>query len=160
MRIIRVAPISTSGHSDAVALIKSMLGPEVSYVNAPDGSPRLVGYDAPAHISVSHSRHWVAVAVDSCFPIGIDVEEYRIAQLSRVADRFLSLAEKAVWTDNLTEAWTCKEAVYKAALTPGLALKDIRLLNPEEADVPDGRKFRLTTTSTLDYCLTIAQPII
>lgn len=157
MKTLSVAPIVTTGHADAVALLKSLLGPEADYVNAPDGSPQLVG--SRAHISVSHSRHWVAVAVDSRSLIGIDIEEYRMAQLRRVADKFLSETEKALWAEKLTEAWTCKEAVYKAALTPGLALKDISLASPLEAIIPDGRRFSLSTTVTPDYCLTLAQPI-
>lgn len=53
-------------------------------------------------------------------------------RLQRVKARFLSPAqlEKVVTPAQLLEAWTIKEALYKALLTPGLALADIDLHDP------------------------------
>lgn len=110
-------------------------------------------------VSISHSRHWAAVALNPECRIGVDIEEARPEQLRRVAPKFLSGAERRLWDDRLLEAWTCKEAVYKAAGVRGLPLADIDLTSEGVATVPDGRKFRLSTTITPDYTLTTAIPV-
>ncbi len=115
-------------------VISRVLGDKVSVARQPSGAPYLVGSEL--FVSVSHSRRLVAVALSANGPIGVDVEEYR-PQLKRVAPRVLSEPELTVYagsTDALLRAWTLKEALYKAALTPGLDFRsDISLpLDPDD----------------------------
>lgn len=96
--------------------------------HAPSGAPVLAG--RTERISISHSRSRAALAVCEGAPVGVDTETAR-GQLARVAPRVLSEAELAEYGSvpgGLLTAWTLKEAIYKAALTPGLDFRrDIRL---------------------------------
>lgn len=110
---------------DAVAgILRRLLGREAEVRHRPDGSPYLEG---GPHISISHSRHAAAVALSDESGIGIDVEEDRTAQLAAVAPRVLTPAELAVYAPSrLLEAWTIKEAAFKAASLP---LADLRAID-------------------------------
>lgn len=82
-------------------------------------------------ISISHCKEMavLAVAPYGC-RIGIDCETPdRPAILERVAPRFLSSGQMDVWGvfPAALWAWTIKEALYKAALRPGLPLDSIPL---------------------------------
>lgn len=112
----------------AVSAILSTLAPELALAHLPSGAPVLVGSpDAPG-ISISHGGGMAAVAIgphDHAF--GIDIEAPR-PKLLRVARKFLSPDEMSLAGSDLIahlRYWTAKEAVYKAALTPGLPLTDI-----------------------------------
>ncbi|MDO5394610.1 MAG: 4'-phosphopantetheinyl transferase superfamily protein [Bacteroidales bacterium] len=111
----------------AVAEIIRRVLPGCTLRHAQSGAPQIDGM----HVSVSHSRHYAAVALSER-PVGIDIEESRTAQLERVATRFLDDEEMAVGALSpveLLRAWTAKEAVFKA-LAPhneGVVLSDIRL---------------------------------
>ncbi|MDE6508576.1 MAG: 4'-phosphopantetheinyl transferase superfamily protein [Muribaculaceae bacterium] len=154
---IAVTGITSSGRDAVRQLVAQHFGPDVDYIHEADGSPALSG--RPERISASHSRHWAALATHPTLRPGVDIEEDRPEQLARVARRFLSERERPIWSGRLLEAWTCKEAVYKAAGCRGLALADIDLTVAGEASVPDGRRFSLTTIFTDDYALTAALPI-
>ncbi len=117
------------------------------------GTPLLA--DVQQRISVSHTRHFMVIAMLPRTPeadlqtfsfrtaMGIDCEPADRAQTLRVADRVMTPAEitlAAAYAEALTQgdahhapmeaeaarieaavlAWTIKEALYKAALTPGL----------------------------------------
>lgn len=71
------------------------------------------------YLSVSHSNDLVAVAIDSKYRIGIDIEQPR-DNLRRVLPRVLSPEELSVYGVNeALKAWTLKEAAYKVADNPG-----------------------------------------
>lgn len=153
MSKIYVAP---GGRRAVSELISRYLGPDVRIVHDDDGSPRLVGSDL--NVSVSHSRSFAAVMLSPGCRCGVDIEEPRLDQLARVRSKFLTPAELEAGVD-LLEAWTAKEAVFKAAATPGLGLSMIDTLSlPGFALLPDGRRFRLSTVVTADYTLTSALP--
>lgn len=102
--------------------------PELEH--APSGAPRLKG--SAANVSVSHCRELAVVALDGRGrAIGVDAESAgRGAQLRRVAAKFLPEEQMAAWCASdaaLLRAWTLKEAMYKAMLTPGLPLAEIPL---------------------------------
>lgn len=125
-------------------LIAAVLGNGIEISHHTDGSPYIVATPSSAAttpsltvrpISISHSPSTLALAVatSSTITIGIDVEAPR-QQLERTASRFLSVDEKtrldslvdpAERIDYLLRCWTAKEAVYKAARTPGLPLAAI-----------------------------------
>lgn len=148
--------IAPGGRQAVNELIRRRFGEEVRPVHDADGAPRLVGADA--EISISHSRRFAALMVSFEGRCGVDIEEPRLEQLTRVRAKVLTPAELEAGID-LLAAWTAKEAVFKAAGTPGLGLSMIDTLSePGFARIPDGRRFRLSTVVTPDYTLTSALP--
>lgn len=107
-------------------LVKELFGPECEVAYHPTGRPYLKGSEA--HISISHTRGYAAVAYHHDAPIGMDVE-YRSSRVERIADRFTS-SEEASYIDVCSEAdrqmyhlinWSAKEALYKLFDIPSLA---------------------------------------
>ncbi len=89
--------------------------PEVAYTD--EGKPYLVGEDS--HISITHSKDYVAVALNCMHPIGIDLE-MRGDRMARLQSRFLSVAELADLAQDEQYLgahlyWSAKEAIYKLA---------------------------------------------
>ncbi len=119
-------------------LIREVFGVSTRLLHDGNGAPSIEGY--PGHISISHCRNWVGLAVSSTPSIGIDIEHPRDTQLERVRERFVSPHDSP--TLSLLHLWTAKEAVYKAAATPGLTLASINV-TPSCATLPDGRVFHL-----------------
>lgn len=149
--------VAAGGRQAVADLISSRLGAEVRVVHDSEGAPQLVG--SPLHISISHSRNFAAIMLDPEGRCGIDIEEPRTEQLTRVRSKFLTPAELEAGVELLT-AWTAKEAVFKAAGTPGLGMSMIDTLSaPGMALLPDGRRFRLQTIVTPQYTLTTALPV-
>lgn len=148
--------VATGGRQAVSGIIKKHLGDGVRLVHDSDGAPQLVG--TPLHVSISHSRNFAAVMLSPQARCGVDIEEPRLAQLERVRCKFLTPEELSAGVD-LLAAWTAKEAVFKAAATPGLGMSMIDTLSePGIALLPDGRRFRLQSVITDDYTLTSALP--
>lgn len=78
------------------------------------------------HVSVSHTRGVVCLATDSQHTIGIDTERIT-PRTVKVRSKFLGEDEASLISDSdaqaNTIAWTAKEAMYKAALMPGIGLR-------------------------------------
>lgn len=148
--------ISPGNRNDVARLVREKLGENVRVLHEADGSPILAG--SSLKVSISHSAHFVALAVHPTERIGIDIEEPRLEQLRRVIAKFLSERELPLWDERLLAAWTCKEAVFKAAGVPGLGFGRIDLTEEGFATIPDGRRFALQTIETADYTLTTAIP--
>ena len=153
-------------------------------------APYLEGYNG--RISVTHTTHLLAVAMLPKTPevnleefnpraaMGIDAESLQRKQVLNIRSKFLSEEElELVPVDNLEAniiAWTSKEALYKAAMTPGLdftsQIKLIKLpvLYPEPDKIPapvlgeaiisfpQGENFSMKLFSYVSYgcCVTIA----
>lgn len=129
----------------------------------PNGAPFLYGSDS--RISITHCQGLFAVATLAPTPdidlssfssrsaLGIDAERCDRQQVIRIRERFLSPRELDMIPENQllqnVQAWTAKEAVYKAALKSGLDFRQqieiIRLpligpavpvFNPEEFGLP------------------------
>lgn len=146
------------------ALIRNAFGENVSLSHNADGSPQLIGCDL--NISISHCKGMAIVASHPNKKIGVDIERWRNTLL-KVKTKFLSQEEMEYYTSSsdLLTAWTCKEAVYKAAGCPGLDFaRDINLpLNNIDhkaiVHLPDGdRQFNLFTTASSEFTLTLAIP--
>lgn len=96
-----------------------------------DRAPRVDGLDA--HVSITHSREWLCIAVCSR-PIGIDIESHG-RHLAAVRQGFLNAAEQQ-WIGEadalpLLVAWTAKEAMFKAiSVRNGLHYRDDLRLDP------------------------------
>lgn len=146
--------VERGGRPAVAGMICRRFGSDVRVVHDPDGAPQLVGSDMA--ISISHSRRFAAIALHQWMRPGVDIEEPRLAQLGRVASRFLSERERRLWADDLLAAWTIKEAVFKAAGDASVALGLINISTPDVARLPDGRCFDLETRREADYTLTVA----
>lgn len=104
-------------------------GRPVSILHRADGAPYPEGLDV--HISVSHSRRLAALAISERGAVGVDIEEPRPEQLRRVASRVFR-PDEAAYIDSLPgkllQAWTLKEATFKAAGMADVAdLREIRI---------------------------------
>ena len=114
------------------------------------------------HISLSHSFPFVAAVISHKKIVGIDLERFG-RNVEKIGPRFLSSEEWNLWQDShsdLTKAWTCKEAIYKAMGVPGLAFQqDIQLPpfanNPFEIRVRD-KKITVSTEVFEDFACSIA----
>lgn len=123
---VYISPIAQDGSLSrreaeraAVAKILAEVSPGATLGHTEQGAPKLEGDDVMPYVSISHCRTHAAVAVCHTHPVGIDIEEPR-QQLQRIADRFLSDADRRVMADftpelSLLQAWTAKEAAYKLA---------------------------------------------
>ena len=114
------------------------------------------------HISLSHSFPFVAAIISHKKSVGIDLERFG-RNVEKIGPRFLSAEEWNLWQDShsdLTKAWTCKEAIYKAMGVPGLAFQqDIQLPsfanNPFKIHVRD-KKITISTEVFQDFACSIA----
>lgn len=114
------------------------------------GAPFIFG--STSRISISHTNRILAVASLPKTPetdlsrfsprsaMGIDAELLDRSQVLKIRERFLSDRElEMIPKDDLPLhiiAWTSKEAIYKAALTPGLDFREgIRILELPELDL-------------------------
>lgn len=124
----------------SMSLIAKVFGKDARLDHDEEGRPLVKGCDFDGMISISHCADLCLLAVirERGVSIGIDTEIWR-EQLRRVSPRFMTLDEGAAYDSPalLLLAWTTKEAVYKAARVPGLALQDIHLPLP----APEGREF-------------------
>lgn len=141
------------------------MGCSADYSHDADGAP--IHTDPDIKMSVSHSQLRAAVCIgyntvsvdalsrdsDEKYVFGIDIEDVsRREQLKRVASRFLAHDEIAFANGTtdcrenceiLLQAWTAKEAIYKACRRPGLNFaNDIRL-----HATSDGFKGAVVTTN-------------
>ncbi|MFA5449722.1 MAG: 4'-phosphopantetheinyl transferase superfamily protein [Clostridia bacterium] len=69
----------------------------------------------PIHISLTHSRQTVAVAV-SFNPVGIDIEYKKSLDYKAIANRFFEIVPQS--EDGFFALWTAKEAYAKALNIP------------------------------------------
>ena len=140
----------TEREKEAVrTLVAEAFGPQAIKNNLPSGEPiiSIGGIPVDEAYSITHCADVAVLVVnDGSAPLGVDAEQYR-DQLRRVVHKFLSPEESAFYSSDeaLLTAWSLKEATYKAAHTPGLALVDIHLpLNNESLIITaKDRKFRI-----------------
>ncbi len=110
-------------------LVKQLTGKK--YEKDAHGKPHLIGSDL--HISISHSRDLLAVAVSKNY-IGIDIQ-YQTERLKKIAWRVLN-EEKLRQLDTTNELlhlhiyWGAKEALYKAHGKRDLHFKNNILIKP------------------------------
>lgn len=134
-------------------IVAHFFGSNAGIGHRESGAPYLVGHE-DISLTISHSRDYAAVAFSAVRTVGVDIEQWR-EQLVRVAPRVLSESEMAVYgasSDLLLRAWTMKETLYKAALTPGLDFRRDIVLPPHPtstAATVAGRPFTIITTLPL-----------
>lgn len=96
------------------------------------------------HISVSHCRDFVAVAI-ATKPCGIDVERYD-RNFERVISRYMTAEEQSLSEDEHWAAvvWCAKEAMYKMAGREGVDFKrDMQIISAEPPFVGGSGRWHL-----------------
>ena len=96
-------------------LIRQLLGDEAEMMHDEDGKPYLK--DSSLHVSVSHSKSRLCIALSANTEAGVDIEDLH-PRLERVKHMFLTEAETACLPTGLKPlalCWSAKEAVYKIA---------------------------------------------
>lgn len=96
-------------------LLKTLCGGEKEVAYYPSGRPYLK--DGSRHISISHTRGYVAVALHLSRKVGIDIEQYG-TKVERVVSRFIREDELPVfWRGgriySLLLHWSAKETLFK-----------------------------------------------
>lgn len=142
-----------------------------SISRTPCGAPILD--TSPQRISVSHTDHLLVIASLPKTPetdlttlnprtaLGIDAERVDRNKVIKLRPRFLSPSEleliPADSQESNIQAWTAKEALYKAALTPGLDWREsLRIISlppvqktfPLSASIPLGKALILLPDGT------------
>ena len=103
--------------------IKETLNDDITYTA--EGKPHLLRKSG--HISISHTKEWVAVAYHPFLPIGIDIE--RIGEkIEKVAPRVFNAPELNISSENrekwLHICWSAKEALLKAIPETGIDFRE------------------------------------
>ena len=103
--------------------IKETLNDDITYTA--EGKPHLLRKSG--HISISHTKEWVAVAYHPFLPIGIDIE--RIGEkIEKVAPRVFNAPELNISSENrgkwLHICWSAKEALFKAIPETGIDFRE------------------------------------
>jgi 4'-phosphopantetheinyl transferase EntD len=97
-----------------------------------DGKPLLTNSDY--FISISHSQHFIGI-FKAPFNIGLDIEEIN-GRVLKIKQRFLNNEEQILFgtnIENLTLAWTLKEAMFKLNNRTGIDFRT-ELLIVEKTD--------------------------
>lgn len=104
-------------------ILKLLIGNKI-YSKNEEGKPILTTCNG--YISISHCKGFVAVAFSKKTSVGIDIEPIH-EKVARVAHKFLSqkelslIEEDHLYLKKLTQAWTCKESIYKKYKVPGIS---------------------------------------
>jgi 4'-phosphopantetheinyl transferase len=145
----------------SAALVAGVRADEVQLEHDSTGRPVLGGAIEGLHISISHSRGVVAVALTELAPLGVDIEVMRPVDAVSLARRWFTTGE-ADWVNrqpgSLRERaflwlWTCKEAIGKAR---GLGLRERGLRYPVPIP-PDWTRAR-TSLSPINTALAVGTP--
>ena len=102
---------------------KQTLHDDITYTA--EGKPHLLRKSG--HISISHTKEWVAVAYHPFLPIGIDIE--RIGEkIEKVAPRVFNAPELNISSENrkkwLHICWSAKEALFKVIPETGIDFRE------------------------------------
>ena len=139
-------------------LVRGLFGEYAVYTHDAQGAPMIEG--CAQAISVTHGAGMAVVAVSRACAVGVDVECWR-EQLVRVKAKYVGDDDVCCSADEqerLLTLWTDKEAVYKAAHAPGLALLDIRVYG--DMATACGYGYRLTHLGEFPVRITVAELIL
>jgi phosphopantetheinyl transferase len=112
------------------ALLKELTNNEPVIKYQPDGAPFLP--NSTLSISISHTKGYVAIALNEHSPAGIDIEHVSDRVL-RVKSKFLSDEEQAFLDNEPFHSlicWCAKEALYKCIGKSGVIFTDHLRLSP------------------------------
>ena len=152
-------------------LLCHAMGHPVTLSHTPQGAPVVDGLE-DLNISITHTMHLVALALNDSAVIGLDAELADRQQVLRVRDKFLNAGEQQfISPDNQQAhiiAWTAKEAVIKAERnsainwTGGICLEPFTVGDDETVILAScgDRRYRLTCRTMAGHFITVAMPLI
>ena len=118
-------------------LLYRAFGRPVTLCHDEQGAPFVEGIDV--NISITHTPHLVAVAINEHQVVGVDAEQMDRQQVLRVRDKFLNDKEKQfIAPDDLAAhiiAWTAKEAIIKAERNSAIDWTNSICLEPFAIDM-------------------------
>lgn len=150
-------------------LLYLLLGEEKEIVYLPSGKPRLA--DNSYHISISHTKGYVAIILNKDQEVGIDIEAIS-PHIQKVKIRFLNEQEASHIDKNqeiihLLLHWSAKETLFKVMDENDIELQSqlhIEAFTPElhgwhdfkawETRSENKQEFRIDYLITKDYVLT------
>lgn len=113
----------------ATALLKEILQEEISIEHYENGKPFLK--DKTCNISISHSKNYIAIALNKKNEIGIDIE-YISEKINKVKNKFITDSEY-IETENesihLIIHWCTKEALFKCVNNPNVDFRNDFILS-------------------------------
>jgi phosphopantetheinyl transferase len=133
---------------NAVRHLKHQVFGEELIIYGENGKPRFDNSDIT--IGISHSAHW-ALFAHARIPFGCDIEEVS-DRIIPTSDRFCSSDELELFVGEvgvmqLTQLWSCKEALYKL-----INIKGIHWKNQMRCIAISGTKFTFAVeTGTEDF---------
>lgn len=108
----------------ATRVLKETIFPKKLIQHSSNGAPFIE--ETPYHISISHCKGLVAIAVCKRYAIGLDVEPIS-DKAQRLHKKFINSDEAALLNTNdsllMTRTWSCKEALFKLANRKGVIFK-------------------------------------
>ena len=152
-------------------LLCHAMGHPVTLSHTHQGAPVVDGLEG-LNISITHTMHLVALALNDSAVIGLDAELADRQQVLRVRDKFLNAGEQQfISPDNQQAhiiAWTAKEAVIKAERnsaidwTGGICLEPFTVGDDETVILAScgDRRYRLTCRTMAGHFITVAMPLI
>lgn len=129
---------SIGSNSRALELLTSrimlleLLGEVKVILNQEDGKPYLD--DNSYHISISHTKDYVAILLHKSCSVGIDIETIS-GRVENIADRFISDSEYINPEQKITHLllhWSTKECLYKIINEQGVDFKQQLYVTPFE----------------------------
>lgn len=152
-------------------LLCRAFGHPVTLSHDAQGAPFIV--DEEVNISITHTPHLVAVAIDEQQVVGLDAEQADRQQVLKVRDKFLNAGEQQfIAPDDRSShiiAWTAKEAIIKAERNSALDWTDGICLEPftlEGLDIDEmtlaascgAHRYSLTVCRVDGHYMTVATP--
>ena len=131
-------------------LLKKMLGEEKPVSYTPAGKPYLAG--SSYHISISHTKGYVAVVLDENYPVAVDIEHIS-PRVEKIRSRFMNETEE----QHLSKMqplihsllhWSAKEAMYKYMDENDIKFKSQLHVHPFEPLIGEWREFTAHETRT------------
>lgn len=135
-------------------IVRKVLGTSLSHDRY--GAPVIA--NEGVYISLSHARDLIALAV-APHPVGIDIEFPR-RQLLKVATKFLAQREleRYITLPQLLDAWTAKEAVFKAASQPDMTISEVVMTDASTAAARQ-RLYAVTHIKEGEATIAVASPM-
>ncbi|MBQ6653228.1 MAG: 4'-phosphopantetheinyl transferase superfamily protein [Prevotella sp.] len=131
------------------ALLATMIGDDDLLVaHEKSGRPILEGW----HISISHTRGYVAVILSRYRRVAVDIE-YVANRVNKIASKFIREDEKATTTLTRLLHWSAKETAYKYYSEQQLNFFEIRLqhFQPESEGILILENLRSNRTLSVCY---------
>lgn len=113
-------------------MLLELLGRAITILNQEDGKPYLD--DNSYHISISHTKGYVAILLHESYSVGIDIETIS-NRIVKIADRFISENEyinPEHKTLHLLLHWSTKECLFKIINEQGVDFKKQLHVTPFE----------------------------